>query len=142
MSAAGRLRSDRGSAVVEVAIAAPLVLFLVGFITLTGRVGSLRENVQTASADAARAASTHRSSLGAHDTALDTARSTLADQQISCENLTVDVDDTNLTPGGSVAVTVNCAVSLSGLVGLPIPGGKTVSSRSIEVVDKYSPGRP
>lgn len=137
-----RCCGDRGSSVVEVAILTPVVLVLIGFINLTGRIASLQENVQTAAADSARAASLHRSSSGAEAAALDAAQWTLIDAGISCENLAVDVDTSALTPGGEVSVTVRCGVSLTGLSGFPIPGGKTVSVRSVEVIDRHSPGRP
>ena len=50
------------------------------------------------------------------------AEATLAGRGLSCSNLTVTVDTTDFRPGGIVATTVGCAVDLSDLTGLGLPG--------------------
>lgn len=135
-------RGEAGSTVVEVTIVAPIVLILIGFITLVGRIGSLSENVQTAAADAARAASLHRTDAGASEAARATADASLADAHVACQSRSVLVESGRLAPGGSVAVTVTCDVALADLAGFRIPGGKAVSARRVEIVDRYAPGQP
>ena len=136
-----RARGDSGSAVVEVAIMAPVILLLVAFVVFVGRVGSLGQTVQSASRDSARTASLYGNPGSASVAARQIAEQDLADHQVSCANLVVDVDTSDFRPGGTVAVTVTCQVSLSGLSGFPLPGDKQVSARSIEPIDKYAAGQ-
>lgn len=121
---------------------APVILLLVAFVVFVGRVGSLDEMVQSASRDSARSASLYASTGSATAAAQKIAESDLADHQVSCANLLVDVDTTDFRPGGTVAVTVSCQVSLSGISGFPLPGDKHVSARSVEPIDKYATGQP
>jgi len=136
-SAGRRLHGDDGSAVVEVAILAPVFLLLLAFVVFVGRIGSLSQVVTSAARDASRAASLRGSTSAADADANDVVASTMSDHGVSCQDLRVDVDTSRAQPGGTVIVTVTCTVSLSGLTGFPLPGDKSVSARSVQVIDRY-----
>jgi len=136
-SASGRLRGDAGSAVVEVAILAPVFLLLLAFVVFVGRIGSLSQVVTSAARDGSRAASLRGSTSAAEADANDAVASTMGDHGVSCQDLRIDVDTSGAQPGGTAIVTVTCAVSLSGLTGFPLPGDKSVSARSVQVIDRY-----
>ncbi len=74
------LRSERGSAALEVAIGAPVMLLLVVLVVAGGRVALARQTVTAAADSAARAASISRTAPAATGLARDTARSILAAQ--------------------------------------------------------------
>jgi hypothetical protein len=52
------------------------------------------------------------------------------------EGVEVDVDVSDLRPGGRVTVTVTCRVSLADLVLVGVPGTKSVVARGVAVVDE------
>jgi len=130
-------RGERGAATVEVAILTPVLLTVIGFVIFVGRIGSLSERVQTASRDGARAASLERTPLAASTASQQATTASLTDHRIACENFTVRTDTTGFQPGGTVTVTVSCTVSLSNITGFGLPGTKTISSTSTEVIDTY-----
>lgn len=133
-----RGRSDeRGSATVELVILTPLLILLLLFVVALGRLAGARIDVGGAAAQAARAASIARSPAAASSFAQQTAASALASQHITCAHLDVSVDTSDFVPGGSVAVTVSCAVQLSDLTGLDLPATETVANRSVEPIDTY-----
>lgn len=137
-----RWRADRGSAVVEVAILAPVFLMLLAFVVFVGRIGSLSQVVTSAARDGSRVASLRGSSAAAEADAQEAVAATMVDRGISCQDLRVDVDSSSAQPGGSATVTVTCVVSLSGLSGFPLPGDKSVSARSVQVIDRHGATGP
>lgn len=134
-----RGHGDRGSAAVEVAILTPVFLSLICFVTFVGRVSSLEQTTQSAARDAARAASIH--SAAPSGWAQDAATQTLTANNVSCQNLTVDVDASNGQPGGAIVVTVSCTVAVNDLTGLPLPGRRTAAAKADAVVDTYATPR-
>jgi hypothetical protein len=71
-----------------------------------------------------------------------TATAALGSDDVSCAQLHVSTDTTQFTPGGSVAVTVTCSVSLSDLSGLRLPVSESLSSRFVAVIDQYRSAAP
>lgn len=132
-----RAEPERGAIATELVLLTPVFILLLLFVALAGRIVTARSDVVGASRDAARAASIARSPAAAERDGEDAARTTLAANSISCESLTIDVDTSGFAPGGTVAVSVDCGIPLSDLTLLRIPGTRTVSSRSVEVVDRY-----
>jgi Flp pilus assembly protein TadG len=128
---------ERGSATVELVILTPLLILLLLFVVSLGRLAGARIDVGGAAAQAARAASIARSPAAASSFAQQTATSALASQHITCAHLDVSVDTSDFVPGGSVAVTVSCAVQLSDLTGLDLPVTETIANRSVEPIDTY-----
>ena len=128
---------ERGSVSVELVILTPLLILLLMFVVAFGRLASARIDVNAAAAQAARAASIARDPAAATANAQQTASSALAGEHLTCAHLSVDVDLSDFTPGGSVAVTVYCVVQLADLSGLAMPAAKTISDRFATPIDRY-----
>lgn len=129
-------RDERGSAAIETAIGVPAFLLFVGLIIFGGRTATTHQALESAAADAARSASLERSAPAAAAAAEQAARSSLANQQIDCLAIDVDVDAggfaTAVGQAASVTVTVGCRLDLADLSVPAVPGSmllrKTMSS--------------
>ena len=121
----------------ELTLLAPVLIAFLLLVVGLGRLGQARANVDGAARDAARAASIARSVSSAQAGASEAAASALADRGVTCRSLGVNVQAAEFAPGGSVAVEVSCDVSFADLSLLRLPGTKTVSARSVAVVDLY-----
>jgi Flp pilus assembly protein TadG len=132
-----RTRGEEGSATAELAILTPLLILFLLLVVAFGRLAGARIQVDGAAAQAARAASIARSPATATAAAEQTASSALSSQHVTCAHLQVAVDTADFVPGGSVAVTVSCAVDLSTLTGLQLPVTETLSNRFVEPIDAY-----
>lgn len=135
-----KLRDERGSAAVELALLAPLLGSLVLVVLFGGRLALARQTVQAAAADAARAASIARTPAEAKQLASQIARNTLSNQGVTCAATAVEVDTGGFAkPVGTEAtttVTVNCDVATADL-SLPLPGTVQVSATSSSALDTY-----
>ncbi|MHB8342537.1 MAG: TadE/TadG family type IV pilus assembly protein [Mycobacteriales bacterium] len=129
--------AERGSVTAELVLLTPLLILILLFVVALGRLASARLQVDTAAGDAARAASLARDPVTATQLAEQTATATLAGGHLSCAHLGVSVDTADFVPGGWVAVTVTCSVSLADMTGLRLPATETVSSRFVEPIDRY-----
>jgi Flp pilus assembly protein TadG len=135
-----RPRDERGSIAVEVAVIAPAFVMLMLLVVLAGRVSEAEAQLNRATSEAARAASLRQHpSDAAHDADL-VAHDNLTAAGVRCEILTVDTDLDEFRAGGRVAVTVTCVASMSDVTLLGVPGQRTFSSRSVEVIDRYRGG--
>ncbi len=142
MVGGGYARRDRGSATLEMAIMAPVMLLLISFMVLAGRVVIAGNTVTTVAGNAAREASLARSAGAASAAATSSARAGLAAQSIQCQNggtVAVNVSGFGAAargvPGQVVVVTVDCVVPISDL-GLPgMPGTRTLSDRAVSPLD-------
>ncbi|KAB7740054.1 pilus assembly protein [Nostocoides sp. F2B08] len=131
---------ERGSAVVEVVLLAPVLGMLLALLIVGGRLAMAEQAVQAAASEAARTASLARTHTEAGSSAQAAAVSGLQAQQVNCLDVTVQVDTSGFTaPVGtpaSVAATVTCRVNLAGL--LPaVPGSIVLSSSSSSPLDTY-----
>jgi Flp pilus assembly protein TadG len=129
-------RADQGLAPVETAIAAPVFIAFVLLAVLAGRVTQADHIVQRAASEAARAASLHDRPAGATADATEVVDASLADAGLACTP-TTSVDTSDLRPGGRVTVTVTCTVSMADLSMLGVPGSRTVTATSVEIIDRY-----
>ena len=129
--------NERGSATVELVILTPLLIIVLLFVVALGRLAGARIDVDGVAAQAARAASIARSPQAATSSAQETVTSALDSRHVTCAHLAVSVDTADFTPGGSVAVTVSCAVDLADLTGLGLPGTETVANRAVSPIDEY-----
>jgi Flp pilus assembly protein TadG len=134
-----RPRDDRGSIAVEVAVIAPAFIVLMLLVVLAGRVSEAEAQVNRAASEAARAASLRQHPSDAARDADLVAHDNLT-AGVRCEVLTVDTDLDEFRAGGRVAVTVTCVASMSDVTLLGVPGQRTFSSRSVEVIDRYRGG--
>jgi Flp pilus assembly protein TadG len=138
---AGRNSSDGGAASVQLVVLVIPIMVLVAFTVFVGRYSATRQEVASASRDAARAASVLQRPDMARSAGERAAQETLGNRSISCSGgPVVEVNVDNLHPGGYVEATVRCQVSLSDLAGFNIPGNRTVESASTAVVDTYRGG--
>lgn len=125
----------------ELALLTPLVLAVLGFLVVAGRLSTVRADVAAASRDAARAASLERSYPQAATAARNTASATLAGRHVTCADLAVTVSDaTTFVAGGEVAVIVSCEVSLTDVALPGIPGTRRVEAGAAEVLDRWRGG--
>ncbi|GIM98243.1 TadE/TadG family type IV pilus assembly protein [Paractinoplanes toevensis] len=127
-----RLRDDRGSTAVEIALAVPIGIALLVLLIAAGRYSTALIEVQSTASAAARAASLARSP-GAATTAAAQSTATMTD----CATRTVRVDTTAFRPGGQVTVEVTCTISTRTLTGFGAPGALTVTATSTSPLDVY-----
>jgi Flp pilus assembly protein TadG len=128
---------DRGASSAELALATPLLVAILLFVVLCGRLVSAQIDLTAAASSGARSGSLSRSEAAARAEAERTARETLAARGVTCRQATVTVDTGGLRPGGAVEVTVSCTVQLSDLVLLRVPGSRTVSVTATSPVDQW-----
>lgn len=128
---------DAGSSTVEVTLLAPLLLALLLFVVLCGRLVSVQLDVDAAASGAARTGSIARTEAAARAQAEQTARDTLAARGLSCADATVTVTTGGLRPGGAVTVSVACRVPLSDLVLLGVPGSRVVTATATSSIDQW-----
>jgi hypothetical protein len=116
----------------------PLMVLLALFVAVCARGASAAIDVHAAASDAARAASLARTPGAAQAAAQATAASSLASGRLTCAGLQVGVDTSQFHRGGTVRVTIACAVALSDL-GVPgLPGSRVVSASAASPLDVYS----
>lgn len=134
-------RADRGTAAVELAVAAPFLMLIVMVVVAGGRLELARGAVQQAAVDAARAASIARTAEAAAGSAAATAEAVLANQGLHCagHQVTVDTGGFGLPVGtpATVSATVSCTVPLADL-GVPgLPGERTITATAHSPLDTY-----
>lgn len=130
-----RVRTDRGSLAVEMAIIVPSLLLIFGLIYAYGRAATVNGSLESGTRDAARSATIARSYDEAKDRAERVVREALAGLPRSCQDsVRVVVSDT-FAPGEPVTVDVECTYALADL-GLPgAPGDITTRSSFTSMLD-------
>ena len=132
---------DKGSVAIEAAIVLPPLIMFLCLAIAGGRLVMSGAKIDSASEDAAREASIHRTLAAAQDAAHTAALESLDDQGITCASAGVSVSTSGLNVPvgqvGTVTVTVNCTVSLSDLLLPGVPGARTLTSTATSVVDQY-----
>ena len=121
----------------ELVLLTPLLIVLLLFVVALGRLAGARINVDGAAAQAARAASIATTPAGATAEARQTAVAALGSDHVTCASLEVATNTARFAPGGSVTVTLTCAVALSDLTGLRLPASEQVASSATSVIDTY-----
>jgi Flp pilus assembly protein TadG len=133
-----RLRQDeRGSAAAELTLLTPLLILLLLFVVLCGRLADAKLRLNDVAHQSARAATLARTPSQATTDARATADAALASAGITCRSLTVNTDTQGLRPGSTVTVTVSCSVGLSDLTLLGIPGSRTLEASFSSPVDVW-----
>jgi Flp pilus assembly protein TadG len=128
---------DGGTAAAEFAVVFPLLLLVLVGVVFVGRLATAEGQVEGAARDAARAASARRSVTAAGQAARVEAEVSLANGGVSCRRLDVRTDTSQFEPGGSVAVSVTCQVSLADLDLLGLPGSTTRTATARAPIDLY-----
>lgn len=133
---------ERGSASLELAILAPVLLALLALIVMAGRFAMASNAITGVAGTAARDASLARSPAQARAAAQSSALATLAAQNLHCQGSPVVAVDTSgfaAPPGtpASITVEVTCVVVLNGL-GVPgLPSTRTLHQRAVSPLDSY-----
>ncbi|WP_110241672.1 TadE/TadG family type IV pilus assembly protein [Nocardioides gilvus] len=134
-------RDERGSAAIEAAIGVPAFALFVGLIIFGGRTATTHEALQSAAAEGARSASLARDAQTARTAAREAAVSSIANQEIGCSHVDVDVDTSDFAkqPGvaGSVEVTISCRLDLSDLAVPGVPGSRVLSATMSSPLDTW-----
>jgi Flp pilus assembly protein TadG len=132
---------DRGSAAIEAAVLAPVLLVLIGVAIVGGRIQIAGGAIEGAAHDAARAASIARTAAEAQASARAAAGATLNQGGLHCVSLTVTVDTAGFAvPVGEPAVvsaTVTCVVDFSDLVADGLPGSKSLTATFVSALDTF-----
>jgi len=137
---APRCRNEGGSASVELVMLTIPIMVMVAFAVFVGRYSSANQDVHSAARDAARAAAVRQFPGQAVADGDAAARTTLINQSVTCRQLLVDVDASQLHPGGVVTATIECVLHMSDLAGFGMPGTTTVEASSSAVVDNFRGG--
>ena len=140
MRLGARVRDERGSIAVEVAVIAPALLFLMLLVVYAGKVSEADGNVERAASDAARAASLLQHPSDATAVAETIAAENLAAAGVPCLLLTTTVDTGEFVAGGTVTATVRCETSMADVSLLGVPGRRTFTATAVEVIDTYRTG--
>jgi hypothetical protein len=134
----GRAAGERGSMALELVVLVPvlvLVVWLFGVYAL--RLAVVNGDIEAAARDAARSASIARSAAGARAAAAASAATSLAGSGRVCRSLRVAAGTADFRPGGTVSVTVTCAIRLADLAPLALGGAKEVRQTYVAPVDPY-----
>lgn len=136
-----QVRDERGSAAVEAVVGVPAFVLFVGLIIFGGRNATTHQSVETAAADAARAASIERSATVAKNKATAAATTSLTNQGIGCLDIDVTVDTSQFsrTVGetATVTVTVHCRLDLSDLSVPGVPGSRSIKATMSSPIDTW-----
>ena len=134
-------RDERGSAAIEAAVGVPAFVLFVGLIIFGGRTATAHQSVESAAADAARAASIERTSTSARAAAINAATTSLSNQGVHCLHIdvTVDANQFNRTVGqaATVSVRVRCRIDLSDLSVPAVPGSRLISATMTSPIDTF-----
>lgn len=136
-----RRRDERGSASLELVILAPMLLLFISVLIFGGRVALAGQAVQQAADEAARTASIARTQGEADQTAAQSARNTLDQQDLDCTSIKVAVDTSGFNApigqASSVRVTVTCPVRVGDLSIPGLPGTRTVTATAVSPIDTW-----
>jgi len=131
-------RDHRGSVSAELALVTPLLLLLLVFVVMLGRLAEGRLQVD----DAARPGRPGGHNGGRRRQRLlggpaSRPRPDWPPNGVTCSTLTVATDTSDFVPGGVVRVAVTCTVSMAGLSLLAPAGIGDPTGQRREPVDEY-----
>ncbi|MFE1961524.1 bacterial transcriptional activator domain-containing protein [Streptomyces sp. NPDC059479] len=129
----------RGSATVELMLSISLLILILWFVILCGRMSDARLRIEDVAHQAARAATIEGNEAVAAAQARNTANAALGEAGVTCRSLDVTTMG-SVRPGSTVTVTISCAVGLHDLALLGVPGTATLTARFASPVDVYRGG--
>ena len=109
------LSGESGQAMVEAAIAVPVLLMLVFGVVAIGRITDAKVAVQAAAREASRTLAVAPSEEQGINDAVDAGRAAALGYGLAEERLTIDVDVNGFVRGGEVSADVSYSVPLSDL---------------------------
>ena len=138
----GALAGEGGSASLELAILAPVLLALLALVVMGGRFAMAASAITGVAGAAARDASLARTPAAARADAASSALATMADQSLHCQgkpSVQVDTSGFAAPPGtpASVTVEVTCAVGVNPLNVPGLPTTRTLRERAVSPIDPY-----
>ncbi len=136
------LRSERGTASVELVVLVIPIMALAAFAVFVGRYAAAQQDVTSAARDAARAAAVRQLPAAAQADGHQAAETTLVNRDLTCRQLDIEVATNDLQPGGKVTASVTCVLLISDVAGFGMPGTTTVEATSTAVVDHFRGGEP
>lgn len=132
---------EKGSASLELAILAPVIIALLLMLVAFGRTTSATSHVDGAAFATARAASIERSSTSAQSSANSIAHDYLDQRGLTCEPQVVEVDTSGFSRAvgqrAQVQVTITCTVPMREITGVVPFGSKTFTATAISPIDSY-----
>ena len=128
---------QRGSASTELTLLTPLLILLLLFLVLCGRLADTKLRINDVAHQAARAATLARTPNQAMAEARATADAALASAGVTCQSLTVSTDTQGMRPGSTVTVDIACTVGLDDLTLLGVPGSRTFASSFSSPIDVW-----
>lgn len=138
-----RLRSERGTAAVELALLAPVLLVLVAVVTAAGRMVATKSAVLSVAREAARAAAEAPNAAAAHDAAVATAQQVAEGLGLDPARLSIVEDPHDFARGAPYEVSVSYQVSMADLPSLGLlPGSVTLGAEHAELIDTYRSRSP
>jgi hypothetical protein len=138
-----RPRSERGTAAVELALLAPVLVVLVAVVTAAGRMVGTKSAVLSVAREAARAAAEAPNAAAAHDAAIATAQQVAEGLGLDPARLSIVEDPHGFVRGAPYEVSVSYQVSMADLPGLGLlPGSVTLGAEHAELIDTYRSRSP
>ncbi|WP_159942573.1 MULTISPECIES: TadE/TadG family type IV pilus assembly protein [unclassified Nocardiopsis] len=136
-----RNHDDRGSSTLELAVLSIGLLLVVSAIIAIGRIQIASHGVEEAARAAAREASIARTAAEARANAIGAATSTLTDQGLTCQGMSVEVDLADFAKAagarGTVTAHVSCNVLLSDVMLPVLPGRIPITAQIDSPIDTY-----
>jgi Flp pilus assembly pilin Flp len=138
-----RLRSERGTAAVELALLAPVLLVLVAVVSGAGRMVETKSAVLSVARESARSAAEAPNANAAHDAAIATAQQVAEGLGLDPARLSIVQDPHGFVRGAPYEVSVSYQVSMADLPGLGLlPGSVTLGAEHAELIDAYRSRSP
>jgi Flp pilus assembly pilin Flp len=138
-----RLRSERGTAAVELALLAPVLVVLVALVTAAGRLVETKSAVLSVAREAARVAAEAPNAAAAHDAATATAQQVAEGLGLDPARLSIVQDPHRFARGAPYEVSVSYQASMADLPGLGLlPGSVTLGAEHAELIDTYRSRSP
>lgn len=132
----GKRGPEAGSASVEMAVFFPALMLVLALVVFAARLGQLHVAVDSAAANAARAASIERTPAAATASARESVDATLASEGLDCQSKSVRIDARDVAKpagqSGLVRVDISCTTRTA-----PLPGSRTVTATATSAVDTY-----
>jgi Flp pilus assembly pilin Flp len=138
-----RLRNERGTAAVELALLAPVLLVLVAVVSGAGRMVETKSAVLSVARESARSAAEAPNAAAAHDAAIATAQQVAEGLGLDPARLSIAQDPHGFVRGAPYEVSVSYQVSMADLPGLGLlPGSVTLGAEHAELIDTYRSRSP
>jgi Flp pilus assembly protein TadG len=132
------LRSERGTAAVEMALLAPVLIVLVAAVVAAGRIVETKSALLAVARESARAASEATDGAEAASAASSTARRVAAGLGLDPSRVTLSQGSAGFGRGQPYRVAVTYEVRLDDLPGLGvIPGSFTLGAEHSELIQRF-----